>query len=509
ALERHATSKLASEEQLFQVSTMGFRGEALPSIASVSRLSIFSQAPGSTAMQGHWEGGERQSLGPNPCPLGTRVVVEDVFFNTPVRRTFIKSPISEQNNTYEIMLRLALSRPDISFAFSSEKKLYFKTPGNGNLFDCIVSIYGAGYAQQFIPLRWESEHFALEGFIGKPEFKRRNRKTQLFYVNRRAVRSPMLSRALDVSYQNFLLSKEYPAAILFLTIDFAEVDINVHPQKLEVKFRDEQQVFRMVQQSVKSQLEQHVYNLPVGSGAPARFSRPPLPAAPRDTALQFSHPAFRFDREINPPLSEAPENEMVAEAEAVHAKPVIQDLAIIGQLFNSYVLAESRDSLWLIDQHAAQERIMFNRLEDHYREHNWEQQILAIPIIIDLEPRMVEMLEQRQQDLARLGIELEPIGPDGVALRALPAYFKGQEQSLIEELVVLMDAGSEDRFYHDALAGMACKASVRAGDALSRPELYRLVADLLDCREYKNCPHGRPLIFQLSRSDIERFFKRA
>lgn len=523
ALMRHATSKIAQEEELYRVQTMGFRGEALPSIASIARLEISTQAAGSAAMYARWEGGELLEMGPRPCPPGTLVTVEDVFFNTPVRRTFLKSAVSEQNHIYDIMLRLALSRPDISFSFASEKKLYFKTPGNGALADCVVSIYGADYAEQFIPVQWEGESSSLRGLISKPEFRRGNRKNQLFYVNRRSVRSPLLSRALEVAYQSYLLSKEYPAAILFLELEPGAVDINVHPQKLEVKFRDDQEVFRLLQQVVKARLEQHVYRLPETrpslyrspEGAPAGggWKSPPPAAATADEARQFYHPAFSFrpERAYDAPGAAADGliDGLIAEAAGpISDRPRIEDIAVIGQLFQTYVLAESADALWIIDQHAAQERIMFNRLEDHYREHDWEQQILALPLGLSLEPRRMELVEARLDDFARLGIDLQVLGPTSIALRALPAYFKGQEQALLEELIAMMERGDEERFYHDALAGMACKASVRAGDSLSRPELHRLLADLLECREYKNCPHGRPLIFQISRADIVRYFKR-
>ena len=533
ALERHATSKLSEENELYQVFTMGFRGEALPSIASISRLSIHSQAEGNVAMRGLWEGGIKLELGPQPGPAGTRVQVKDIFFNTPVRRGFLKSTVSEQNQIYDIMVRLALSRPDISFSFASEKKLYFKTPGNGDLPACVVSIYGVEYARQYLELEWQGENMRVHGLISQPEFRRSNRKNQLFFINRRSVRSPLLTRALDLAYQSVQLTREYPSAILFMELEPHMVDINVHPQKLEVKFREDQEIFRIIKQLVQARLEQHTYKLPSfiapdnleyskqypRSKQPSGATHHPTPpevnfTAPSekvDEARQFYSPAFRF-REPGTIATSPSDVTMPTATPSTpleqSSRPSMEDLIIIGQLFQGYILIESLDALWVVDQHAAQERILFNHLEDHFQQRDWEQQIMVIPLTVAFEPRRLELIERRMESFQRLGIELELIGPHNIVLRSAPPYFKGREQELLDELLQLMESGDEERFYHEALARMACKASVKSGDLLSKAEMYHLIADLLKCRDYKNCPHGRPLIYQLAHSDLERFFKR-
>ncbi len=514
AFARHATSKITREEDLITIQTMGFRGEALPSIASISKLELYTKAEDNHGMRAILEAGQTVEIAPYPTAPGTRVVVSEIFFNTPVRRKFLKSPVSENNYIYDILSKLALSRPDISFSFSNEKKLYFKTPGNGSRLDTVVSIYGKEYASQFHTLQWQGSAISIEGMISRPEFKRVNRTHQLFFVNERSIKSPMLYRAVDEGYRGLLLSREYPAVILDLRMNGNDVDINVHPQKTEVRFRDESTVFKAVHHAIQAALEQESYKMETDSFKALTDSRSVYPGfrAPyenrdhtRYVPQQVYEQSLSFLNTISAAVKKSEELPQPEEIQSHFSED--QLFRMIGQCFDAYILIEKEGSLWLIDQHAAHERIMFNRIYNTSSLEN-DGQILAFPLAFDIGGARMERLEENLEAFAAIGLQIEILGPDSAVIRSAPARLRGEEINAVHEMLDLLEEGHPEHFLHDAAAVMACKQAIKAGQPLTLKEMETIVTELLNTQDYKNCPHGRPTIMELSREELDKRFKR-
>jgi len=511
ALQRHATSKIASEADLISISTMGFRGEALPSIAAVSRLELYTQSAQQNGVRAVLEGGREMSIDAFPTAPGTHMIVRDIFFNTPARKKFMKSAVSEGIHIHEVVSRLALSRPDISVSFANEKKLYFKTPGNGILLDTVASIYGQDYASNFLPLHWQGESYALEGLISKPEFRRVNRKNQIFFVNQRLVKSPMLARAVDEAYRGRLLSREYPVAIIYLTIPSEEVDVNVHPQKTEVRFQDEKVVFRLISRTIQARLDNKSSSSPLIMEAglqwpsSSSYGTHPNPnrsvylgSQPRASEVHLSFPDIAYDP-----------GEYGRSGQNNQGVPEVQgEFAVIGQCFEAYILVEKDDSLWLIDQHAAHERINYNRLQASRLAQASAAQLLAFPLTFDRSTAEMDLLTAHLETFRDLGFDIEALGLNSAIVRSAPALLQGREIEVIDECLQLLEDGQSPDIKKELFALMACKQSVKAGQSLNRQEMAILVNDLLAATDYKHCPHGRPTMVEFNRLELDKRFKR-
>lgn len=512
AFKRHATSKISREADLQNIVTMGFRGEALPSIASISRLEIYTQFGGQAGVRAFIEGGGEAKIEAHPTAPGTRIIVKDVFFNTPARKKFLKTPVSEGIHIHDIVCRMALSRPDISFTFANEKKLYFKTPGNGNIRDTVISIYGGDYAANFLDLAWRGEDYSLHGMISKPQYARVNRKNQIFYVNRRWVKSALLNRAVDEAYRGLLLAREYPAVLLFITVPPAEVDVNVHPQKAEVRFRDEKVIFRLISHGVRDRLENRT--------ASAAVSNPE--AFPNLTYKNATTGFYPGTRQTMEGISTNDDN-LFGDGDLIRAISKYQDLddtgnadmlkedggfAVIGQCFDSYILVEKDEELWVVDQHAAHERIMYSRLLDRSAGTDSHSQLLAFPLTLDISGIAMDLLTAHQQIFRDIGFEIEAIGPNSLIIRSAPAMLQGSEIEVVSECLQLLEEGSKIDLKKEILATVACKQAVKAGQSMSRQEMAILINDLLQVKDYKHCPHGRPTMLELSHSELDKRFKR-
>lgn len=528
AFQRHATSKISDESDLLRIHTMGFRGEALPSIASVSRIELYSQCESCAGTRTFLEGGKVKEIEPYPTAPGTKIIVRDIFFNTPARKKFLKSTVSEGIHIHEIITKLALSRPDISFSFSNEKKLYFKTPGNGNhpsgtpdvrygsqlrlLRDTVISIYGQDFASNFIDIEWEGENYSLHGLISKPEFRRMNRKNQFFYINNRFIKSPMLARAVDEGYRGRLLSREYPAVILFLTVDSNEVDVNVHPQKTEIRFRDEKTIFHMVSRGIRDRLEKPSFS---DSSAITDLESTFHSLTSRGTAdksAYVNYMASEVDMVSDQKLSFGDAGLTTARIEVdrvipTELAPDTSEYAVIGQCFNSYILLEKDETLWVVDQHAAHERINFNRLLESSSMAS-DSQLLAFPLAFDLSTAQMDRLEVKMEMLQEIGFDIEALGSNAVVIRSAPTLLRGQEIEVIKEILDLNEDERPADLKKEIFAMIACKHSVKAGQSLSRQEMAAIINDLLQVDDYNNCPHGRPTIIQLSHQELDKRFKR-
>lgn len=517
ALLRHATSKLEDEEDLFTIHTMGFRGEALPSIASISQMEIHTQQENSSGCRLEVDGGVIQIMHPYLGTTGTRIVVNNLFFNTPVRKNFLKTAVSEQSHIYDIMSKLALSRPDISFSFSSEKKLYFKTPGNGSLRDVLIAINGRDFADQFIDLSITGEKYAAYGLVSKADFHRVNRKHQIFFVNNRLIKSPMLSRAVDEGYKGLLLAREYPGVIIFLKVDHGDVDINVHPQKTEVRFRDESAVFRLLSRGISDTVNGLVHTM---DSTLAGTNPQPLQTNPagraysyqnsyRPERLSFQEPervsesGQRFRPELlaeNPPLQSDSRQVVPVEEQA--------PFRIIGQCFDSYILTELEGRLWMVDQHAAHERIMYTQQKEISSAGAAESQILAVPLTMELSAAQMDAVEQNEALFTEMGLFVDAIGPETIVIRSSPTSLQGQEHELVMEMLEMIEENKMADYKEKALCMIACKQAVKAGQRLNYREMEQIMHDLLTVDDFMHCPHGRPTFIEITHADLNRRFKR-
>ncbi len=516
ALLRHATSKINHEEDLQHIITMGFRGEALPSIASVSRMDIYSKTINEPGVYAYQEGGQLLVHQVNSSPPGTRIAVKDLFFNTPARKKFLKTAVTESNHIHELMCKYALARPDISFSYSSEKKSYFKTPGNGHLLDAVAAVYGRDFTEHLMEVDYSGNAYQLNGLISKPEIKRSNRKNQLFFINRRPIRSPILFRAIDRAYQGRLLSREHPVVILSVNLDPSTVDVNVHPQKSEIRFRDEQGIFRVVLDVLRERLEKSSWSVNIDYFS----SRDQQNVSPQHSVSK-NHKTVKqepiFDsitaagsREHIDYISQADlpsiADNLVSEQGDIESG---EGLTIIGQVFNSYILIQKDDSLWIADQHAAHEKVLFASLLDDIKEDRDSVQDLIFPLTLELSSKQMDILEQNMAALNSLGFVIEEIGLNSIAIRSVPLAASGREREVLNEILdeILKDSDLPD-LNKKVITIMSCQKAVKAGSRLTKDEMERIIKNLFALEDYQHCPHGRPTIIRLSYEDLERMFKR-
>ena len=532
AFERHATSKLRTQEDLLRIATLGFRGEALSSIAAVSRVTLLSRLRGSeSGMQVVNEGGQITDIRPAPCAEGTAITVRDLFFNAPVRRKFMKKPAQETQLVADLMQRLILSHPDVSFRFTADGKTVFFSPGDGKQETAVMSIYGVNTLKQMFRVDGSERGLILTGYLGVGELSRGNRSQQQFFINGRAMRSNLLSQAVEEGCRQRVMIGRFPMFALHLTMPYESVDVNVHPNKWEVRFSDE----RGIAQAVTG-LVQDALSPGAAEAAPPPFFAP-LPDKPGVPVTQvlrrepeelrtMSAPSFVSEPEVSAPAFpaslrspawEKPQSPAapVKEPEQVTAAEHLPQLSarpvrLIGAAFNTYILFESGDTVCLCDQHAMHERLMFDRLMKAY-DSGAIAQTLMVPRVIQLSYREYGSFLEYQALLAAAGYEAEDFGDQSVRLHSVPMTL-GQPQaegSFKEALEDLISAGSlNDDKRVEKIITASCKHAVKGGERLSNEELISLVRGVLDGNVHPTCPHGRPLMMQLTRTELEKRFQR-
>ncbi len=524
AFGRHSTSKLTSIEDLDHLSTMGFRGEALASIAAVSSVVLQTRQQGKgEGTRVHIQAGQVLAHEPCGCPEGTRITVEDLFFNVPARFKFLKKDSTEAGHISSLLERLALARPDVSFRLTQDGSDRLHTPGNNDLSSTVYAVYGKQTALASIPVSETDPPLSISGLVGRPELARSNRAQQSFYVNGRLIRSSVLSAALDEAYKSQLMKNKHAVAFLFLSLPPNLVDINVHPQKMEVRFWNDQQVFRSVYRTIYTALH-----------AEAGLAQPPqetqlvsegqAPEKPEPVQALVTDPLPLYDR-TDPAPSAAADRLAPVPAQADHAGGEqlsvlrIQELAdarVIGTLFKTYLVLEGEGDLLLIDQHAAHEKIVYERLLDRHRKRQATQALLTqdllVPQVVELSRQEAGQVQDLLADLAGLGFHCTLVGPTSVAIRSIPDT---GDRSLQPEaafrmaLEALTGPGLGGEEANTALyERMACHAAVKARDSLSEAEIDSLLAELQRLSDPYRCPHGRPVLVRLSRRDLEKMFRR-
>lgn len=561
AFLRHATSKIHSVEDLLSIRSLGFRGEALSSIAAVSRVEIISKTADDYAGVRYLiSGGAEEELSEVGAPDGTTIMVRNLFYNIPVRRKFLKSFATEGSYIADLMEHLAMSRPEISFKFVMNRDTRFHTSGNGDLREVIYRIYGRDISEHLLPVSYERDGIRIEGYIGKPEMNRANRSLENYFVNRRYIKSDVIARAVEEAYQSYLMKHKYPVCMLSITIPADEIDVNVHPSKMEIRFIRQQEFFDILYQAVSDALKEkelipqvildekkHLQDVvaerkALSANAPEPFeaSRLPIPAVREETIYGEKEQNLQDFFQTNRPTRViGGQNESDhAKNDDIHANIIKKDEHIIvekpqqmelfsdkmlsesaraghkilGQIFDTYWLVQYEDKLFIIDQHAAHEKVKFERLMKQLKEKNTPRQMLEPPIILHLNAKSYQVLMEHRARFLDLGFEIEEFGGSEAAVRTVPMDLYGCNErelllNMLDELAEGPVRGTPDVIY-EKLASMACKSAVKGNMSLTRAEADELIGELLHLDNPYHCPHGRPTIISMSKYELEKKFKR-
>ena len=604
AFLRHSTSKIRSVDDLMDIHTLGFRGEALSSIAAVSRVELITKTrENDFGITYRIEGGKEISIEETGAPDGTTFLVRQLFYNTPARRKFLKTPMTEASHVADLVTRLALSHPEISFQFINNGQSKIHTSGNGNLKDVIYHIYGRDIASHLLEVKAENEHLKLTGYIGEPIVSRGNRNFENYYINGRYVKSQMISKAIEDAYKDFTMQHKYPFTVLHLEVKGDLLDVNVHPTKMEVRFGNQQEVYNFLCEAIGRSLHHeelipHVEVPEPPQSAEVSFSstaskeknkitkekQSPLcninnVKAKNQSALQEKqstvgnfenksqikqsalcnnagktgkkdldyfmkqmrervmsrhqeeeaekivpvHEIIKSNviKEETVPYRSTPSQDTVPEKpkqlnlfeEKLLDKQSVKEHRIIGQLFETYWLIEFQNSLYIIDQHAAHERVLYEKTLQGMKSRDYTSQNISPPIVLNLSMGEAQLLEKYMDQFTRIGFEFENFGPDSYAVCAVPdnLFSIAKKDLLMEMIDSLSDeiyTGLTPDVVDEKIASMSCKAAVKGNMKLSYAEADALIGELLALDNPYHCPHGRPTIISMSKREIEKKFKR-
>ena len=591
AFLRHSTSKIRKVEDLAHIASLGFRGEALSSISAVTRTELITKTKEDTFGTRYViEGGVEQSLEDAGAPDGTTFLVRQLFYNVPARRKFLKTPMTEAGHVQDLLMRLALSHPEVAFTFINNGQTKMRTSGNGKLKDVIYSIYGREAAANLIELDYSMDGLVMKGYLGKPVITRGNRNFENYFVNGRYVKNAMLSKAIEDAYKDFLMQHKFPFVVIHFQVDGEKIDVNVHPTKMEMRFQRQQDVYNIVYEGVHRTLLEPELIPQVEAPAPKVISQPksespfllkpktaPQPMEkkpeekeePHDEAYfmkkmkervlsyhqrnssaevakkeQIFRPQAQAERikdalarakevEKQPQKQAEEQPELIRETPVYETKPVTEEKAeqlnlfeehllkrekkaeykLIGQVFETYWLVEFENSLYIIDQHAAHERVLYERTLKEMKNREFTAQYLSPPIILSLSMQEAQVLNENMDRFTRIGFEIEPFGGEEYAVRAVPdnLFSIAKKELLMEMLDDLADGlstGMTPELIDEKVASMSCKAAVKGNNRLSAQEVDELIAELLTLDNPYHCPHGRPTIIAMTKHDLEKKFKR-
>ena len=519
AFQRFATSKLSAAADLESIGTLGFRGEALPSVAAVSRVEM------RTRTRGNDEGfrieiadGEIMSSGTDGAPAGTTVIARHMFRNFPARRKFLRSANAERTHVQMVISHYAMAYPEVAFEFAAERGRGLASPGNGDLRDAVAAVHGARVAQEMLDLSPEDADGLdpmVWGLISPPSMDRANRRYISLFANRRWVHNRSLSYAIEQAYHGFMAERRYPVAVLNVSVPYEEVDVNTHPSKAEIRFKRENRVFGAVQRAVRRTLTLHApipevsergasAVVPSAGGAVGGTPSPSAfwPSRPFQGAGGVGANAAMIDPNLPHPAERPPS--------APTPKAALSILRVLGQVGATYIVAEGPDGMYLIDQHAAHERVLYERVQARAARGEADSQSLLEPVVAELDAAQMETIAERADILASLGFVLEPFGGDAMIVRAVPSALAESDQSrTLIDVLDLMETGGEVGTWEDrAAASIACHAAVRAGKTLSADEMQELARQLETCAHPHACPHGRPTMIHMSAGQLEREFHR-
>ena len=564
AFKRHATSKIRSAMDLVTIGSLGFRGEALSSIAAVSQVELITKTHQDfTGIRCLLEGGKEQPVKEEiGCPDGTTFIVRNLFYNTPARRKFLKTPQTEGSYVAELIDRLALSHPEISFNFIMNRQNRLHTSGNANLKDIIYHVYGRDVTRQLLEVDVKTDLMRITGYLGKPILSRGNRNWENYFINGRFIKSNIITKAIEDAYKTFVMIHKFPFCVLHFEIAPEMVDVNVHPRKMEIRFNQNEAVYRQVYDTVRSILEgrelipsvamssqkspekteinpepfelKRLASLGAGKvaeeKAPYHSSHPkssswvgpaPKPASGRILPQADIKPSAtqHTPKTVPEPETEKPEAVSVKDPEQLTlsddrflSKSAAPEHRMIGQVFDTYWMAEYDGRLFIIDQHAAHEKVLYERFLKALDTHQTDKQLLSPPTVVTLTAIEQQIFERYKDVFAEMSFEIEPFGGNEYAIYGVPLQLYGMQAGdiFIEILDQLSDESKNIEgskiTYH--IASMACKAAVKGGSRLSLAEADALLAELMKAENPYTCPHGRPTIISISKYEMEKRFKR-
>lgn len=545
AFYRHSTSKIRSAEDLLTVKSLGFRGEALSSISAVARVELITKTYDElTGTRYVIEGSKELSNEEIGAPDGTTFIVKDLFYNVPARRKFLKTAQTEGSYISDMVEKLALSHPDISFKFINNNQTKLHTSGNGNRKDIIYHIFGREISSSLLEVKHECEYFKVEGFIGKPVITRGNRNYENYFINGRYVKSNILSRAIEEAYKSFLMQHQYPFTVLYFTF-FSELDVNVHPTKMELRFDNNNEIYVELCDTIYAILshKEMIPEVPVDSTpAPKKIVheyKEPIPepfekrrinevrAAESRSVYGQSVTSAVKNYSATEPAAKAPETSTAYEPAQVvtgtqqtlgdYDKVFLTEsskkqFSIIGQLFKTYWLIEFEDKLYIIDQHAAHEKVLYEKTMARLANKDFTSQRISPPIVMTLDAKESEMLEKYRPQIEQFGYEVEHFGGKEYMISAIPdnLFNIDMKDLFIEMLDDFSNTTGRQTpdIITEKVASMSCKAAVKGNDKLTFPEINELIDELLSLDNPYNCPHGRPTIISMSKYEIEKKFKR-
>ena len=599
AFLRHSTSKIRNVEDLLHISSLGFRGEALSSIAAVTRTELITKEEDAEAGTKYViEGGKEVSLEETGAPNGTTFLVHQLFHNVPARRKFLKTPVTEAGHVQDLLIHLALSHPEVAFLFKNNNQEKLRTSGNGKLKDVIYNVYGRDIAANLLEMDYETGGLRITGYLGKPVITRGNRNFENLFVNGRYVKSAMISKALEDAYKDFTMQHKFPFAVLHFHVDGETIDVNVHPTKMELRFQRQQEVYGAVYEGVHRRLlepeliQQASVPEPVTEvrkkEAKEEKKESPFLLKPRDggvgtdagTQTDTANTPERQDedyfirkmkervtayhermssaevsdrqgvyrpekqerkiRETVKYAAEMPEDTGKAPKEAEEAHDALEKIPeaareksrqldlfeenflkrdvraqykLIGQVFDTYWLVQFQDSLYIIDQHAAHERVLYERTLKEMSTREFTSQYLSPPIILTLTMQEARLLEENMDRFTSIGFEIEPFGPEEYAVRAVPDNLFGIAKKellteMLDDLADGLNTSMTPEMIDEKVASMSCKAAVKGNSRLSSQEVDELIGELLTLDNPYHCPHGRPTIIAMTKRELEKKFKR-
>ena len=507
AIERHATSKLAGDDALFRIATLGFRGEALPSIGSIARMEIVSRPAGAATGQClRVDGGKKDELRAAPAAPGTTVEIKDIFFNTPARRKFLKAPATELSHICDVVNRMALAYPEVHFRLQHDGRTVADYVGVGAAKDRLHQVLGRDVAKGLVPFSAQYGELIISGYLSAAPISFPNARFIFTFVNRRYVRDKVLTHALLQGYDTLLMRGQYPAAVLLLQIPFEDVDVNVHPAKYEVRFRRQSDVHEAVARAVRHALRQEAKE-PMQH--PSSHSALPFLGVREAPSPYAIAPTSRYDQAAGGEAVFV----MPARAEIFTAPGFFSSLTVLGQILGCYLICASQQGLALIDQHAAHERVAFEKLRRELDAGQVAQQNLLIPQSVQLSAGEMMLVEQKHDVLERFGFTLEPFGPAAYAIIAAPALLPEGDYSqtvrqMVAELADVDTSAKLRQHLEERLATIACHSVIRANRKLEIDEMRALLRELDQIEFATQCPHGRPVLLEFSRDELERLFKR-
>ena len=590
AFLRHSTSKIRSVDDLSTVASLGFRGEALSSIAAIAQVELITKTKDEvTGTRYRIEGGAEKSIEDTGAPDGTTFLVHQIFYNTPARRKFLKTPMTEASHVSELMTRLALSHPEVSIQFINNGQEKLHTSGNGKLKDIIYHVFGRDIANNLLETNERIDGIQVQGFIGKPIISRGNRNYENYFINGRYVKSNIIAKAIEDAYKDFTMQHKYPFTALHFTMDGTDLDVNVHPTKMELRFSNQQGVYNFIYNALKQTLSEPELiprvELPEAKEVPVKAEKiverkqeqpmtpvreerktpvieeeknldyfmkkmrgrvtayhqqavevkpTPAPSVIQENVNYEALPASQVAavkqpvpeqrtvaKEPMPEQAVAPREEksVVTEKqldffeEKLLTKKAAQEYKIIGQLFETYWLVEFHEQLYIIDQHAAHERVLYEKTLRGMKDREFTSQYLSPPIILNLSMQEEEALNTHMDIFTNIGFEIEPFGGDSYAIRAVPDnLFSIAKRELFTEMLDQLVDGIHSSLAPDIVAekvaSMSCKAAVKGNSRLSAAEVETLIGELLELENPYHCPHGRPTIIAMTKRELEKKFKR-